>query len=142
MVYCGSPCVAGCSFHVVVVPYIQRTRDAGRREHGGVVVGVQPLQPRRDVVARGLLDDHDDAAMRPERYDLGRDLGSGGGIPVQERGHAQLQRRSDLGEPAHLREAGAELHEVVMGLLHGVADEVVDDVADVLAGVRSRRCGW
>ena len=45
------------------------------------------------------------------------------------------------GNRAHLGEAGAELHEVVMGLLHRITDEVVHDVPDVLADARSRRCG-
>ncbi len=105
--------------------------DTGRREHGRVMVGVQPLQPRSNVVPHGLFDDHDDASVGPERHDFRRDQRLRGRVPVQQRRHAQLQVRSHFGEPPHLGEARPELHEVVVRLLHRVTDEVVDDVADV-----------
>ena len=95
------------------------------------MVGVQPLQPRGNVGAHRLFDDHDDASVGPERHDFRRDQRLRGRVPVQQRRHAQLQVRSHFGEPPHLGEARAELHEVVVRLLHRVTDEVVDDVADV-----------
>ncbi len=51
---------------------------------------------------------------------------------MEQRRHTQLQRRAHLWEPTHLGKAGAELHEVVVGLLDGVTNEVVHDIADVL----------
>ena len=69
--------------------------------------------------------------MRPPGNDLGSHECPGCGVPLQQSEHAQLERRSHLWEPPRLRQAPAQLHEVVDGLLHGIADEVLDDVAHV-----------
>ena len=102
-----------------------------------MVVGVEPTQPACGVGTGRLLDDEQHTAMGAKRHDLGAYQSRRGRIPTEQRRHPNLQGRSTPREATTFGESRPELHEVVVSLLHGITDEIVDDVADVLELART-----
>ena len=92
---------------------------------------MQPAQPSGGVGTRWLFNDEEHTPVWTKWHDLGADQRRRRCVPTEQRGHPNLQGRSTLREPAAFGEPPPQFHEVVEGLLHRIADEVVDDVTDL-----------